>query len=73
MQHATHDAKSDGATLTHTLKRAISVREFCNQYSMGRTTAYSMIARGALRSVLIGGRRLIPVDAAEALLQGEKK
>jgi hypothetical protein len=34
-----------------------------------RATAYKMMKNGMLRTVLIGGRRVIPVDAAEALLQ----
>jgi len=49
-------------------KRAFRIGEFCAIYGIGRTTVYHLIKSGKLRSVLIGGRRLIPRDAAEALL-----
>ena len=55
---------------TDTGRRALRVDEFCERYAVGRTTAYAMIKAGELRSVVVGGRRLIPVDVAEALLAG---
>ena len=51
--------------------RAYGVNGFCQAYGLSRATAYNMIADGRLHSVKIGGRRLIPADAAEALLRGE--
>jgi excisionase family DNA binding protein len=36
-------------------------------------TIYKLIAAGTLRSVKIGGRRLIPVEALEALLTGNER
>lgn len=50
------------------VKRAYSVPEFCQAYGLGRTLAYEMMLDGRLRFVKVGDRRLIPVDAAEALL-----
>lgn len=50
-------------------KRALSINEFCAAYGLSRSTTYKLIAQGALSSVLIGGRRLIPVESAEALLK----
>ncbi|MEP6967566.1 MAG: helix-turn-helix domain-containing protein [Pseudomonadota bacterium] len=48
--------------------RAYGVKDFCRIYGVSRSTTYNLIAAGKLRSVRIAGRRLIPTDAAEALL-----
>ncbi len=53
-------------------RRALTLFDFCDFYSIGRSTAYLLIRTGKLRSIRIGGRRLIPVDAAEALLKPEE-
>jgi excisionase family DNA binding protein len=50
-------------------RRALRVKDFCSQYGVSRSFTYKLIALGKLRTVRIGKRRLIPVDAAEALLQ----
>lgn len=50
-------------------RRALRVREFCEVYGVRRSSAYQQIASGELPSVLIGRTRLIPVDAAEAMLR----
>ncbi len=51
-------------------RRALTLVEFCDCYRLSRTSAYKLINEGKLKTVLIAGRRLVPVDAAEALLQG---
>jgi excisionase family DNA binding protein len=51
--------------------RAYGVREFCKAFGVSRSTVYNLIAAKKLRSVRVAGRRLIPADAAEALLNGE--
>ena len=51
------------------VRRALSIPEFCKAYGLSRSTVYRMMAEGTLPSVKIGKRRLVPVDAAEALLQ----
>jgi excisionase family DNA binding protein len=48
-------------------KRAFRIDEFCAAYGLGRTTTYKLIKAGKLRSTMVGGRRLIHEDAAEAL------
>jgi excisionase family DNA binding protein len=53
--------------------RALGISTFCKRYGIGRTGTYKLIKDGKLASVLVGRRRLIPVDAAEALLKGEAK
>jgi len=49
-------------------KRALRVREFAKLYGLSKGTVYRLIKIGMLRSIKLGGCRLIPVDAAEALI-----
>ena len=48
-------------------KRAFRINEFCAAYGLGRTKTYELIKNGKLRTNMVGGRRLIHKDAAEAL------
>ncbi len=50
--------------------RAYTVQHFCKAFGLSRSTVYNLMADGRLRTVRIAGRRLIPADAAEALLNG---
>ena len=52
--------------------RAYSVRDFCRAFGISRSLTYTLLASRKLRSVRVAGRRLIPADAAEALLSGER-
>ena len=47
---------------------AYRVNEFCRVVGLGRTTVYTLIAEGKLATIKIGNRRLIPREAAVALL-----
>jgi excisionase family DNA binding protein len=49
-------------------RRAYQVNEAAAAYRLSRSTLYKLIAAGTLRSAKVGGRRLIPVEAIEALL-----
>ena len=49
-------------------KRAYRVNELCVAFGLGRTKTYDLIKAGKLRTVWVGGRRLIPRDAAEMLI-----
>lgn len=49
---------------------AYSIREAVRASSLSRSTIYLHITSGSLRSVKVGGRRVIPVDALAALLEG---
>jgi excisionase family DNA binding protein len=51
--------------------RAYRVNDFCRLYGIGRTGVYRLIKEGKLPSVVVAGRRVIPTDAAEALLSGQ--
>ena len=56
---------------SHSLRpRAYRIADFCRAFGLSRSTVYTLISEGRLESVLIGGRRLIPADAAERLLRG---
>jgi len=72
MTQSVIDAKrcSDNSS-EKTQRRAYTVNEFCVAFRLSRATAFRLISTGRLRSVRIMGRRLIPADAAEALLLQE--
>jgi predicted DNA-binding transcriptional regulator AlpA len=53
-------------------RRALHINEFCRAYGVNRDTAYGLIKAGKLPDVKILGRRVIPVDAAEALLRASE-
>ena len=60
-------------TSNHTInksdeKRALRINEAVTLYGISRSTIYKVMAEGTLRTVKIGGRRLIPRDALEALI-----
>ena len=49
-------------------RRAFHVKEAAKVYGWSRSTLYKMMKEGTLHSVRVGGRRLIPRDALEALI-----
>ena len=49
-------------------KRAFHVKEAARIYGWSRSTLYKMMQDGTLRSIKVGGRRLIPRDVLEALI-----
>jgi excisionase family DNA binding protein len=49
-------------------KRAYRIDEAAAAYSISRSSLYVLIADGKLPDVKVGGRRLIPRDALEALI-----
>jgi excisionase family DNA binding protein len=51
-------------------RRVYLVDEAVAVCRLSRSTLYKLIAAGTLRSIKVGGRRLIPVEAIEALLAG---
>jgi excisionase family DNA binding protein len=48
--------------------RVVRIREAIARYRIGKTKLYAMINAGTLPSVKVGGTRLIPIDALEALI-----
>ena len=59
-------AQSD--TNRPTEKLAFRVNDAAEAYGWSRSTLYKMMKAGTLRTVKIGGRRLIPRDVLEALI-----
>ena len=53
--------------------RAYRVNDFCRLYGIGRSGVYKLLKEGKLPSVIVAGRRLIPRDAAVALLRDDEK
>lgn len=49
------------------IRAAYTIEEFCEAYRIHRETVRRMINSGKLKTFKIGRRRLIPVEAAEAL------
>ena len=47
------------------MKRFMSIRTFCDVYSVGRTRTYDLIAAGKLQAVKNGPRTMIDVESAE--------
>jgi excisionase family DNA binding protein len=43
------------------VSRLLSIPEFGRVISVSRSTAYELVARGEVRTVAIGARRLVPV------------
>jgi excisionase family DNA binding protein len=50
-------------------KAAFSMEDFCNSYSVGKTTVYEEISWGRLRAVKVGRRTLIPLTSADEWLK----
>ena len=54
-------------------RRAYQVNEAVAAYRLSRSTLYKLMAANTLRSVKVGGRRLIPVEALEAFFMGRSQ
>jgi len=54
-------------------RRALRPKEAAKVYGVGRVTLYEWMKSGKLSSVKIGGARLIPVAALEALIEAGPK
>jgi excisionase family DNA binding protein len=54
-------------------RRAYLIAEAVAAYRLSRSTIYKLMKAGKLRTVKVGGRRLIPVDAIEALIAAEEQ
>ena len=53
-------------------RRALRPKDAAAAYGISRSLLYEWIKAGRLASVRIGGARLIPVDALEALISWSK-
>lgn len=50
-------------------RAALNVAEFCQLVGIGRTLFYKLVNEGRIRTVCIGGRRLIPISEVNRLLE----
>jgi len=47
---------------------ALSVRNFCEAVSIGRTTFYGLVAQGHIRTKKLGRRTLVPITEVERFI-----
>jgi excisionase family DNA binding protein len=52
---------------------AYQVNAFCRLIGIGRSHFYELMKNGKLRTILVGGRRLVPATEAHRLLEGAAK
>ena len=48
---------------------AYRVAQFCKAIGLGKTKFYELVRDGKIKTVVIGGRRLIPADEARRLVR----
>ncbi len=46
--------------------KLLTIRGFCERYSITRTRAYNMLAAGRIKAVRLDGRTLVKADSADA-------
>jgi excisionase family DNA binding protein len=51
-------------------RRALSIEETAKTCGLSRATLYRLISDGKLTTLKIGARRLVPIGAIDALLNG---
>ena len=54
-------------------RRALSINEAAETCGLSRATLYRLIADGSLATLKVGARRLVPISAIDALLNGATK
>jgi excisionase family DNA binding protein len=62
--------RKGGAPLPPDVAITYRVNDAARVAGLSRSKIYELIGEGKLRSVLVGGRRLIPADALRDLLRG---
>jgi predicted site-specific integrase-resolvase len=50
----------------------LNINDACKAIGIGRTSLYELINEGKLETVIIAGRRLVPVTAIRALIEEAK-
>ena len=48
---------------------AYQVAHFCKAIGLGKTKFYELVAAGKIKTIVIGGRRLIPAQEAQRLVR----
>ncbi len=52
------------------IKRALSIKEFCSQYSVSPAKFYLMLGAGEIKAKKIGTRTIVPHEEAERWMAG---
>ena len=55
--------------MTTVTPRLVSVQDACGALSIGRSGLFQLIAKNELRSVKLGARRLIPIEALDEFVE----
>ena len=50
-------------------RRALRISDFCRAYGISRSSFYTLVNSGKLRTIRLAGRHLVPRDEAEKLLE----
>lgn len=48
---------------------AFRVRPFCQTVGIGKSTFYKLVTAGKIKTIVIGGRRLVPAEEAQRLVR----
>ena len=48
---------------------AYRVNDFCESIGLGKTKFYELLQAGKIKTITIGGRRLIPADEAQRVVR----
>lgn len=48
---------------------AYRVKHFCSTIGLGKTKFYELLRDGKIKTVIIGGRRLVPAEEAQRLVR----
>jgi len=51
---------------------AFRVQSFCQSIGIGRTKFYELVRDGKIKTIVIGGRRLVPAEEAQRLGDSEQ-
>jgi excisionase family DNA binding protein len=55
---------------TQTMPRLLAIKQAIYELGISRTALYELINAGKLKTVKIGRRRLVPIEAIEELVAG---
>ena len=48
---------------------AYRVNHFCKSVGLGKTKFYELVRAGKIKTITIGGRRLVPADEAQRIVR----
>lgn len=65
MEPMDEEQRTDAAL---SMAKVVRVEEAARQLGIGRTMAYGLVASGALRSMKVGSRRLVPLSALDEFI-----